>query len=79
MKAIFVQTCNIWKSDPSPVGVYTNRKALEKQLRFMLKKGYIELNEGSPIQLPLKNFSIKEMHDNIDYISIQEIELNSPF
>ena len=78
MKPVIVQTCDIWKMGDSCriVGVYTSRIKLEKQLRKMLKEKDIELNEGSPIDLPLSNFTIQDMHNFIDYISLTEVEFN---
>jgi len=78
MKAVLLCTVNIWKETNSGNvrGIFTNRKKLEKYLRKLIKWGDIELCNGSPVSLPLRNFSIKEMHDNFNYLSLQKINLN---
>lgn len=82
MTAVLVQTCDIHKtySSSRPIGVFTNRKALDKCLRQSLRTKRIEIPDGSPInKKQLSQYSIDELHKGIDYISLIEIDLNHEF
>ena len=50
MTAVLVQTCDIHKtySSSRPIGVFTNRKALDKCLRQSLRTKRIEIPEINP-------------------------------
>jgi hypothetical protein len=78
MKAVVLNTCDSWKTFSSfkLIGVFTNRKKLEKVIRKLIKSNDIEVDENSPIELPLKNFTINELNNHINFLSVQEINLN---
>jgi len=74
MKAVVVNTCNAWKeySSFTLVGVFTNRKKFNRVLNKLIKKNDVENNTGYRIE----DMTIHELHNNLKYVSLQEIELN---
>jgi len=76
MKPVIMGTCDVWKGSRALVGVFTNRKKLERQIRKMLKDKSIEIDENSPMSVPLSRWTIRQMHDFINYISLEEVEFN---
>jgi hypothetical protein len=78
MTPVVIYTCDAWKSWDSSrlVGVYTNRKKMERLLRKMIKAGYIEFADGWDGEI-FSRMTIDQMRTHIDYLIIQEIELNS--
>jgi len=80
METVILYSCNIWKGSLSTLGVFTNRRKLNKTVAGMLKDKSLEItiSKDSPFAsgIPLKDWSIQEMHDNIEYLAFQEIDLN---
>lgn len=78
MEAVILYTCDIWKSWNSAkvVGVYTNIRKLKKQLRKMIKKNVIEIDENCPYPKSLKDWDIRMMQNSINYCILEEINLN---
>ena len=72
--AVVLNSCNEWKEYASfqLVGVYTNRKELNKMLNKMLKDKEIELQSNDSIE----DLSVTELHSQIEYASLQEVTLN---
>lgn len=75
MKAIIVNSCNSWKEYASfrLIGVFTNRKKLNRVLNTLIKQGDIDFNSDKKT---VNHLTIKEMQVQLDYICIDEIELN---
>lgn len=76
MSTVAMYDCDSWNSNQSFVGVFTNRYKLEKALRKKMEEGDIVLNDDSPLDLPLKNFSIDDINLYFDYVTLERIELN---
>lgn len=75
MKAVIVNTCNEWKeySSFTLVGVFTNRKKLNSLLNKMIKNNDIG-DDDEPQKV--NDLTIEEIHSQISYVSVQEINLN---
>ena len=76
MEAVVLNTCDIWKGNVSMFGVFTKRSQLNKAITALIKEKFAEINKDTPLSLPLTSWSITEMHDHIDYISLLQITLN---
>ena len=82
MKPVLVCYCDIWKTNSSRgiKGIFNNRKCLDKFIRKALKRNDIEISDGSPIDINhLSDYTISELHNNIDYISLTEMDMNKEF
>jgi len=75
MNPVIVYTCDAWKSTKSLnlVGVFTNRKKLLQVLHKLYKSNEIDV-DGNPSTL--KNLTLKQMQVKIEYLYLEEIELN---
>lgn len=76
MGTIVMFDCDDWKSNQQFAGVFTNRYKLEKAIRKKMEDGDIVLDENSPLDLPLKNFTIEDINLYFKYVSLERIELN---
>lgn len=76
MSTVIMYDCDDWKSNLSVAGVFNNRYKLEVALRKKMDDGDIELDENSPIDLPLKHFSIEDINLYFKYVLLEKIELN---
>ena len=77
MKAILLKSCDIWKSNSTTIGVFTNRNKLNQAIRELIKDGDAEQDENSPYKgMSLKHLSINDIHNFFNYISLEEIFLN---
>lgn len=78
MKPVILYTCDIWKSWSSArvYGVFTNRKKLNRHLQQLLHQGSIELMGQPGKSVPIHQYTIPEIHNRMNGIILQEIELN---
>lgn len=73
-----VNTCNVWKwySSFRLVGVFTSRKKLNPILNKMLNDKQIMWNDETCNKRFVNDLTDKELHNHIDYLSVQVITLN---
>lgn len=78
-KNVFVvNTCNVWKEYASYtlVGIFTTRKKLNPILNRMLKEEDICWNDTERTDRFVNKLSDEQLHNEIDYISVDKINLN---
>lgn len=74
MKAVIVNSCDAWKTYASfrLIGVFTNRRKLNKCLNDLDKDSSIR----NTTDYAISEMEVHDLNINLDYVSIEEINLN---
>ncbi len=77
MTPVILSSCDAWSSYESirTIGVYTNRRIMNSHIITLLNNDSCVINQYYDTSY-IKSWTIKELQNNIDYLHLEEIELN---